>query len=367
MKFNLKKKISKLLVAALLAGIPMASAPAVSEAAGGWLGVAVSAISAGVQVAEYEKQMKYYNEDPQGRMEMFEALKAKQGVNNDPHLNARLDSLMTNLTACIATVDPTIYDMPYNYFINNDTTFNAACGLGHNMMVNTGMFNLVSNDSEIAVVLGHEMAHGQKDHVIKGFKKGAPYKVIAAAIGGAGGTAASLGAGVFANYTDAIVVTKPQEWEADNLAFDYLANSNYNIGACAAIWQRVMDKQSAEGSGNFVGEIFSPSDHPGHKERRDNYSKRMTEFSKNHVSVNEGAVSVNGKGFYTPVATDSMSSKERSYFLAGNLARIYRSNENPGEAYVSGGTVYMDGAAVITPVAGDKTASEIAALLNEVR
>lgn len=367
MKLNFKKKVSKFLVAALLAGMPIASAPVVSEAAGGWLGVAVSAISAGIQVADYEKKMKYYNEDPKGRMEMFEALKAKQGVNDDPHLNSRLHSLMTNLTACIATVDPTIHDMPYNYFINKDTTFNAACGLGHNMTVNTGMFDLVSDDSEIAVVLGHEMGHGQKDHVINGFKKGAPYKVIAAAISGAGGTAASLGAGVFANYTDAIVVTKPQEWEADNLAFDYLANSNYNIGACAAIWQRVMDKHDSEGSGNFVGEIFSPSDHPTHKERRDNYSKRMTEFSKNHVSVNEGTVSVNGKEFYAPVATDKMSSKERSYFLAGNLARIYRNNEQPAEAYASGGTVYMEGTAVITPAAGDKSAEEIAAQLNEIR
>lgn len=367
MKLNFQKKIAKLLVAAMLTGIPMASVPAVTEAAGNWLGMAVSAISAGVQVSEYEKKMKYYNEDPQGRMEMFESMKAKQGVNDDPHLNARLHSLMGNLTACVAVVDPTIYDMPYNYFVNKDTTFNAACGLGHNMTVNTGMFNLVSDDSEIAVVLAHEIGHGQKDHVINGFKKGAPYKVIAAAIGGSGGTAASLGASVFANYTDAIVVTKPQEWEADNMAFDYIANSSYNIGACAAIWQRVMEKQSAEGSGNFVGEIFSPSDHPTNKERRDNYSKRMTEFSKNHVAVNEGTVSVNGKVFYAPAATNSMSTMERSYFLAGNLARIYRNNETPGEAYASGGTVYLDDKAVITPAAGDKSADELAAMLNEIR
>lgn len=363
MKKSIKKSVAKLLVAGMVAGMPMVVAPAVSEA--GWLNVAANAISAGVQLQQVEKQMNYYNTDPNGRMELFEAMKAKQGVNYDYNLNSRLTSIMTNLTRGIAAVDPSIYDMPYNYFINNDTSFNAACSLGHNMVVNTGMFNLVSNDAEIAVVLGHEMGHGQKNHVLSGFKKGKAFKIIAAGISGAGGTGANIGANVFANYTDAIVVTKPQEWEADNLAFDYIAQSDYNLGACAAIWQRVIEKYGD--GGNFAGEIFSPSDHPGHAERRDNYAKKLSEYSNKHVTVADSKVNVNGKFFMTPAATDSMSSAERSYFVAGNLARIYHDNEKPAEASVSNGTVYMDGKAVITPVAGDMGAQEIADTLNTIR
>lgn len=362
MKNFIKKNIAKLLVAAVLVTSPMAAVPTVTEA-GGWGSVIGNVIGAGIQMHEYEKQLKYY--DGEGRFELFEELKKSQGVNYDYNLNSRLNTIMANLTACIAKVDPSINDKPYNYFINTDTSFNAACSLGHNMMVNTGMFNLVSNDAEIAVVLGHEMGHGQKDHVIKGFQHGKVYKLIAAGIAGSGGVAANIGANVFANYTDALVVTKPQEWEADNLAFDYLANSEYNIGACAAIWQRVEEKYG-NGS-NFAGEIFSPSDHPTHSQRRENYSKRMTEFSNNHVSVENGMVKVNNKAFIMPEATDSMSDKERSYFVAGNLARIYHENETPGEAYVSNGTVYVNGRAVITPVAGDLSAWEIAEKLNAIR
>jgi len=85
-------------------------------------------------------------------------------------LNERLDIIMANLSAAIAQVDPSIQQKPYNYFINTDESFNAFCSLGHNISVNTGMFNLVANDAEIAVVLGHEMGHGQKEHVRKSLK-----------------------------------------------------------------------------------------------------------------------------------------------------------------------------------------------------
>ena len=97
-------------------------------------------------------------------------MKEKYGVNEDEELNARLDVIMANLSDAIAKIDPSIKDKPYNYFINPDESFNAFCSLGHNVSVNTGMFNLVANDAEIAVVLGHEMGHGQKEHVRKSLK-----------------------------------------------------------------------------------------------------------------------------------------------------------------------------------------------------
>lgn len=49
---------------------------------------------------------------------------------------------MGNLSGAIASVDRPSTISPYNYFVNNDTSFNAFCTLGHNMSVNTGLFNL---------------------------------------------------------------------------------------------------------------------------------------------------------------------------------------------------------------------------------
>lgn len=110
------------------------------------------------------------------------------------------------------------------------------------------------------------------------------------------------------------------------LSFGYITRAGYNPGATAAIWQRVMEKQGDNAS-NFVGEIFSPSDHPSNQERRDNYANKLYEMSGKHASVKDGTVYVNGNKFIKPAATSSMSSAERSYFVLGKvkggIARYY--------------------------------------------
>ena len=155
----------KKLAAAFAAGAFVFSAIPASTAHADILG---TIIGAGVQYAALNKQINYL--DNEGRDELFQQMQQQYGVNDDPELNARLDSIMESLTVAIAQVDPTINEKPYNYFVNNDTSFNAFCTLGHNISVNTGMFSMVANDDEVAVVLGHEMGHGQNKHVQKGIR-----------------------------------------------------------------------------------------------------------------------------------------------------------------------------------------------------
>jgi beta-barrel assembly-enhancing protease len=321
----------------------------------------------GIQYIQFNKELNYYNNE--GRDKFFDEMEKKYGVNTDEELNGRLDSIMKNLSNAIATVDPSINDKPYNYFINNDTSFNAFCTLGHNMSVNTGLFSLITNDDEIAVVLGHEMGHGQKDHPAKSFKKAIPFDLVAQiyADSQGGSFGSNLAASVFANYATATQVTKPQEWEADNLSFDYITHSPYNPGACAAIWQRVIEKQSSGSSENFVGEIFSPSDHPTNEQRRDNYSKKLTQYSHDKVIVKDGSVSINGREFMKPSATDSMSGTERSYFVAGNLAAVYHNNTTLPDAYAQNGTVMLGEQPILTPNGSDPDAETLATLLNNIK
>jgi hypothetical protein len=91
----------------------------------------------------------------------------------------------------------------------------------------------------------------------------------------------------------------------------------------------------------FRREIFSPSDHPTDQQRRDNYSKRLTDLSGGNVKVKDGVVYVSDKKFVKPAATSAMSSPERSYFIMGNLVAAYRTNQNAKDATVSGRTVLL--------------------------
>lgn len=363
--FFKKKKLAKLAIACAAVTMPFtaytAALPAKADAS-----VLTAVIGAGISMAQTHQALKHLDKTEEGRQELFQYMKEHQGVNDDPYLNNRLDNIMANLHHAVAAVDPSINDKPYNYFINPDTSFNAACSLGHNMTVNTGIFSLLKTDDEIAVVLGHEMAHGQKNHVLKGYESTVPVQLLGTAVAAGGGVAGNVAANVAVNYIDKVHITKPNEWEADNLSFDYLIHSNYNLGATAAVWQKVME-QYDNNTNNFSGDLFSPSDHPTHTQRRDSYAKKLTEFSRGKVTVANGQVNVNGKFFVAPAASDSMSGAERSYFVAGNLARAYHNSSSLPEATVSNGTLYVGEQAVMTPIAGDVSAAELASQLNSIK
>ena len=358
MKRSLRQKMAAGLAAVALAcPLSIGMAPAPTAEAGDMLGnILGAAVGGAVYSAQLNKEINYINNTKEGRNEYFAEMKKQYGVNDDWSLNNRLDGIMTNLTAAIGQVDGSIYDKPYQYFINKDDSFNAFCTLGHNMSVNQGLFNYIDNDDEIAVVLGHEMGHGQKDHPAKGAKRSIGPAVLSAATGG------SVLGNIAANLWNNRGITRPMEWEADNLAFDYITHSNYNPGATAAIWQRVIEKM---GDNNAFSN--SVSDHPGNAERRDNYEKKLQGYSNYHVAVKNGVVTVNKQNFCTPAAAGGMSSKERAYFVEGNLAAAFHNGHNKSTATVSGNTVMLGAQPIITCTADDESASVLAERLNSLK
>ena len=307
-------------------------------------------------------QIKYLNNTEEGRQAYFEGMKDEDGVNYDEELNNRLDTIMSNVSTAIASVDPTINDRPYNYFLNQDTAFNAYCTIGHNVSVNTGVFSVVANDDELAVILAHEMGHGQKDHPLQGYKKALRMGLFGSILSAStGGTAlGQIAIGNLVKVGRTLQVTRPQEWEADNLAFDYITHSSYNPGACAAIWQRDFELKGDTSN--------SDKDHAGNLQRRDNYVKKLYEYSGKHVTAKDGKVQVNGKDFVSPVSAGGMSAAERSYFVLGNLVAAYHSGQNKNNASVSeNGTVMIGAQPIMTPAEGDPSAADLTALLNKIK
>ena len=354
----MRKSVKQSLKAGIIAGIFAFSfspaAPVIRTAqAIDWTSFA----GAGIQYIALEKEIKYLDND--GRNEFFEQMKKKYGVNDDPRANAMLDRIMTRLSASIAQTDSSIVKKPYNYFVNNDTSFNAFCTLGHNMSVNTGLYNYLNNEDEIAVVLAHEMGHGQKDHPAKGMKRSLGPAILASATGSV------LGA-IAANIWNGQGLTKPMEWEADNLAFDYISRSPYNPGATAAVWQRIID-MDGNNSSNVIAIMSGAADHPSNASRRDNYAKKLTEMSGGKVTVNNGTVYINKKEFVTPAPAYGMTSAERAYFVMGNLAAAYKNGHAASDAYADGSTVMLGAQPIITAVNGDRSASDMANQLNKIK
>ena len=87
------KSLRRKLAAASLAGVVVFSAVPVATANADILG---TVIGAGIQYAALNQQLSYY--DNEGRDELFQQMQQEYGVNDDPYLNARLDSIMASLS-----------------------------------------------------------------------------------------------------------------------------------------------------------------------------------------------------------------------------------------------------------------------------
>ena len=286
-----------------------------------WLSAGLALFQVGAEYAYLNKQVSYL--DNKGRDDYMGQIKDKYGVNTDPTANAMLGRIMTRLSDAVAQTDPSIVQKPYNYFVNNDKSFNAFCTLGHNMSVNIGAFTKLNyNEDELAFVIAHEMGHGQKNHPAAGVKRALPLSILSALYASQNrNSASSIGAALVSTIGTAKWVTKPMESQADKLAFDYAVAAGYNVGAGAALWQHILEQNGSKSSG--FAELFN--DHPTSISRRNNYNKKITEWSRNQVKVNEetGLITIAGKPFYTPAKTTNMSPQEQAFLIAGNLSSIF--------------------------------------------
>ena len=344
----------KILAAAVAVTLGICLAPAAPAAAFG-LGDLGTVIAAGQVYAQQEKALNYFENE--GRFKYMEQVKKTYGVNNDYTANAMLDNIMGRLSTSIAAVDPSIKNNPYNYFVNNEKSFNAFCTLGHNLSVNIGAFDTLDyNEPELAVVIAHELGHGQKNHPIAGARKSMTVALAGAVLTGGASGIAQAGTALALNIGKAKLITKPMEDQADELAFTYYTGAGYNIGAGAAVWERVIEKsKGSSNASSFVGDMFN--DHPTNVARLNNYNNKITEWSGDKVKVDSktGAITVNGKAFFTPAASGNLSGKERAYFAAGNLAAVYHNHHNGEPVTVSGTTVYVGPQDIVD--AGDYTSA----------
>lgn len=352
-------------VAVSVSAVPMPTTSAMSI--GDIVGIGVGVAQVAQQKEELRKYCNYLNNNEEGREALFQEYKSKYGVNDDWELNQKLDIIMANLSTAVAEVDPSIKEKPYKHFINQQSEINAFCAMGHVMSVNSGTFRHLPNDDEIAAIVGHEMGHGQKDHVVKSVTSSFDKTLLAnIAVAASGGSVLSTLVGNLALKHSIVHADKRHEWEADGLAFEYITHTNYNPGACAAVMQRFMELMGShkQSTGDM---LFNPSDHPNTEARRDKYVKQLGEYSGNHVTAKNGTVFVNGNAFVTPVSAAGMSAMERSYFVLGNLAAAYHNNHSSNDAYVENGTVMLGPQAIFTPTGQDESADVLAERLNSIK
>ncbi|AND68972.1 peptidase [Dyella thiooxydans] len=147
--------------------------------------------------------------------------------------------------ALIAVLPPPWNANQWEVQIVGDDSANAFALPGGRIGVNQGMFKVATNQDQLAVVLGHELAHVVARHGAERMSDNlaAQGAVLAGAAYGAsrGGNTGTIVAGsaVAAEVFFLLPFSRTQESEADVLGQRYMAEAGFDPRAAATLWQKM--------------------------------------------------------------------------------------------------------------------------------
>ena len=175
------------------------------------------------------------------------------------------------------------YQWEFNLVANKQV--NAFCMPGGKIVVYEGMLPVTQDETSLAIVLGHEIAHAVAKHSAEQLSKqmrqqyaaqiGSNVLSQAAQAKGLSTTTTALAEMVgqlgfkFAN----LKYSRDNETEADHLGLIFAAMAGYDPRLAIPFWERMSQQ-----GGNNVSELFS--DHPSDAKRMAALQKRMPEALK---------------------------------------------------------------------------------------
>ncbi|MDI1252092.1 M48 family metalloprotease [Thermomonas sp.] len=178
--------------------------------------------------------------------------------------------------------------LPWTFGIIDSSEINAFAAPGGYILVTRGLYQLLSDDAEVAAVLGHEICHVvQRDHyevIHKQEMLGAGKDIAMSQVGGGGSLASSM-ARNYLEKNGALVMMasldKSAEYRSDEASAIYLARAGFNPLALYAVLQKMtaLGAQSAQ-----LTQLFKT--HPALDDRMDRIDRSGYKGLEQYTSRN---------------------------------------------------------------------------------
>jgi predicted Zn-dependent protease len=168
---------------------------------------------------------------------------AKGTLNRDRAMLRRVQTIAGRIEPQTRAFRADAPDWNWEVNVINGNELNAFCMPGGKIMVYSGLINqLVLTDDEIAIVLGHEIAHALREHS----RAQVSQAMAAQTVIGVGATLFGMGEGsaslANAGYEALIAsrFSRSDEGEADRIGLELTARASYDPRAGITLWQKMI-------------------------------------------------------------------------------------------------------------------------------
>lgn len=193
----------------------------------------------------------------------LQSARQEKALNIDPVLTKKVQNIAKRLIAQTGTFREDALKWNWQVNVINSNTVNAWCMPGGKIVVYSGIIKKLSlSDSELAAVMGHEIAHALREHSREQASQDQIKNVGIFAIAtatGIGDTAAGL-INLATQYTISLPFSRSHETEADHIGTELMARAGYDPYDAVNVW-----KKMSKAGGGSIPEILST--HPSNESR----------------------------------------------------------------------------------------------------
>ena len=169
----------------------------------------------------------------------------------------------------------------WEYNVIKSPQVNAFCLPGGKVAVYTGILPVTANDSGLAIVMGHEIAHAIARHGAERMAQEQLVQIGQMATGVALSEmdinkqrAVMAAMGVGSQYGILLPFSRKHESEADYMGLIFAARACFDPEEAPKLWQRMNQSSNGRGPAQFM------STHPSHATRIEQFEKWMPEALK---------------------------------------------------------------------------------------
>jgi predicted Zn-dependent protease len=169
----------------------------------------------------------------------------------------------------------------WEFNLLESSTVNAFCMPGGKVAFYTGIMPICQNETGVAVVMGHEVAHAIANHGGERMSQGLIQQMggvaLSVALKDKPETTQQLALsayGVSSNVFGILPYSRLHETEADKLGLIFMAMAGYDPQEAPKFWKRMSSLNSGQKAPEFL------STHPSDQARIDNLKKAMPEALK---------------------------------------------------------------------------------------